>query len=244
MDDQSAAIAETIAQAEADARSKGLGEGDEMYSVDLAEGMTASRKKGRSMVHSNGVALPERLPFYHSRTGKLCPLPTAQLGHYLSKRFTDGSQVFVKERPFEEPAPLDKTCEVCFKAMRFEKKFYDEFDYISHMENKHPREWRIIQERERSSGSEFLKAVLTMDATQRQALKALLGGDDGNTQGTATASEGARASGVQQAEQGGTREPCPDCGKPVKPAGLKLHQSRYCENSGGGVGADAEQKAV
>lgn len=233
-DAQAVAIAETIAEAEATARQGQLKEGDEIYNVEMADGMNMRRSKESSKVMSNGVPLPERMPFYHSRTGQLCRLPTAQLAYYLSKRFQNGKPVFVKERPGGQPEPIDQTCEVCEKRFGHAKQFYEEFDYIAHMENKHPREWRIIQDRQKTSAGEFMKALMDMDADQRAVLKQLLGGDNGNVQG-------ATGTGAQQ---GGARIPCPGCGKLVKPRGLATHQRQWCKDSGSGSGADAGSQAV
>lgn len=242
--EEEVAIIETIAEAEASAR-QGLKEGDPIYNINLAEGADMKRTKESSMVRSNGVPLPERLPFYHSRTGALVRLPTVQLAYHLGKRFPDGSAVFVKERPGPEPEYIEQECKHCIKTAGRTKRFYEFFDYVSHMENKHPRELRIEEMQRKQDGGDFMQAVLGMDQQQRAALKALLGGDNGNTGGTAAASEGTGDQERRAQEQGRTRVPCPECGKPVKPAGLKLHRARYCpEGSGSGSGADASAQAV
>lgn len=237
-EDTATLVAETIADAQASVREKAkhAQEGDELFRADMPDGMgQLVRRKQNTMVRSGDTPLPERIRFYRSREGNESWLPTAQLAYYLAKKHADGTAVFVKERPGGERKPIDQTCAPCKKRSGKAKRFYDEFDYITHMESKHPRELRIQEkkeERERMSGG-LLQALMGMDQAERGAIKALLGGSDGNSQGTASEGESRGAVGVQQPKQAGVgRVPCPGCGKSVKPRGLAIHQNRYCPSGG------------
>lgn len=233
-DDISTMVAETIAEAELAAKEKArlAQEGDELFRADLPGGAgELVRRKQNTMVRSGNTPLPERVKFYRSRGGLEAWLPTVQLAHHLAKRHEDGTAVFVKERPGGALVPIDATCEVCVKRQGLTKVFYEEYDLIAHMETKHPREWRITKEKEQQSGGAFMQTLMAMDASERAAVQVLIGGSDGNGQGTASASEGAGAVGVQRSQQGEARVACPECGKSVKPRGLSIHQRRYCSSS-------------
>lgn len=229
-EDTATLIAETIAEAEVNVRKqeRKAAEGDELYRAALPAGEMVRRKQN-TMVRSGDTALPERIRFYRSQPPyNEAWLPTAQLAHHLRKKHEDGTAVFVKTRPEDTRVFIEDECEVCAKNNSKPKQFYEEFDFISHMDSKHPREWRIIQQRDEKKAGNFLTVLMNMDPTERAAVQALLGGSNGNSEATGSPSTSDGDNGSEQAVQSKARIPCPDCGKSIKPRGLSIHQGRYC----------------
>jgi hypothetical protein len=195
-------------------------EGAEGDLANVAVGTQTLMKK--AMVRSGDVELPDRVKFYRSRNGWEAWLPTVQLLHHLKKRHSDGTPVFVKVRPGGDPEPIEQTCEVCERTAGFRKKFFHEIDYVAHMENKHQREYRIMQElanKKEVSGSDVAAALMRMTSEEREAVRLLLGGNNA----TAKATEPAKAQAAK----------CPNCdwrGKPVSnvAASLRAHQRLHC----------------
>ncbi len=214
-DETSAVVAEAIAELEEQARGSADLQGETKDMIASTQTLTK-----KSMVRSNGVELPDRVRFYRSRGGWEAWLPTAQLIYHLSKRHDDGTPVFVKERPTEyDIPPIEETCGVCKRNTGKVKLFYHKIDYVSHMEKKHPREYRMDKEEAQIvSGGDVAAALMNMTVQERQAISTLLGGStNGNEE-----------------KQSSGRVPCPDCGKHVKPRGLIAHK-RFCSavNEGG-----------
>lgn len=160
------AIAELTKQAQADPSLAN----DTRNMLDRSQTLTK-----KSMVRSGSVALPDRVKFFRSINGWEAWLPTAQLAYHLSKRHADGTPVFVKERLQGPVTYIDEVCDACPKQKRFEHYI----DYVTHMENKHPREYRILlHEEEKTKGPELVAALMAMSPSERTALRALLGGEE------------------------------------------------------------------
>ena len=221
--DPATAVSEAIAELEEQAQGDVQLQADTRAMAGQAQTLTK-----KSMVRSHGVELPERVPFYRSRGGWLAMLPTVQLAYHLGKRHADGSAVFVKEKPEDGEKPIDQKCEVCIRNGGSGKVFMHEFDYITNMEGKHQREYRISQDRTKSAsltGNDVAVALMSMNREERQAIRILLGGDtDGGTPDAAASEATSRAT-------------CGDCGwegKPVRNVKLSLaaHQRFRCASSG------------
>ena len=185
--------------------------------------------KERSMVRSGSVTLPSRIRFYRSRGGGEAWLPTAQLTHHLAKRHPilegdplSGTAVFVREYTGPVKTPIEKTCEVCKEKVGVTKVFFHEFDYVGHMEHKHPREYRIMQDETKAvTGGDVAAALMAMSTQDRAAIRMLLGGEDAKQETTG-------------------KVKCEACGKSVKSRGLAIHQGRYCSaRVVAGVGAES-----
>jgi hypothetical protein len=149
--------------------------GDELGSV---EGVSLKRTKTRSMVHMNGVELPERTRVY-DRWGMSSEVPTAQLRYHLSKPAADGSGRAFFRRPPEGVGvrtPIDETCFWCEKrAGRRVKVFYDYDDLERHCEDLHPREWASKLRKEGQAASVngvegILKLLSNLSPAQRESL--------------------------------------------------------------------------
>jgi len=227
-EDNATAFAETLAKLETDAREKArqAEEGDLLYDADV-QGMRLRRRKQSSMVRSGDTPLPDRVPFYRSLNGNLAMLPTAQLAYHLSKKHPDGTAVFVRENPHPPKEPTGPTCTVCMKMSGRSKQFGDEYDYITHMENKHPREYRIEQEKLKRSDAftpaNLASALMSMSAEERTAIRTLLGGD---------------TNGSQEDTAGLAAAKCEACGWEGKPvenpaASLGIHQRLHCPSRRG-----------
>lgn len=176
-DETSAQVAEAIAELTEQAQNNAALQGDTDKMVGASQQL-----KQKSMVRSGNTVLPERVRFYRSQGGAEAWLPTAQLGHHLAKRHADGTAVFVKERTGPVPVPIDETCAVCARKGNA-KKFYHEYDYVAHMESKHPREYRIIQSKAKAvTGGDVAAALMNMNPQERSAIRVLLGGEDGNSE--------------------------------------------------------------
>lgn len=144
-------------------------------SVGEVDGVPITKTKTRSMVHRNGVDLPERTPVY-DRDGGISYVPTAQLGHHLNKRNVNGEKAFhAKRQPWMKKAePIDQTCEWCAKRGG-KKVFYDIDDYEAHCEYLHPREWasklrREAQQNNVTGVDGILKLLSNLSPEQREAL--------------------------------------------------------------------------
>ena len=170
-DDVSVEVADAIAELTEQAQADPSLASD---TQDMLKGSQTLTKK--SMVRSGGVALPDRVKFYRSSNGWEAWLPTAQLAYHLSKRHADGTPVFVKERLQGPKVYIDETCHVCPNPKRFEHRI----NYVSHMESKHPREYRMLQDdEEQAKGPQQMAAALmSMAPNERAAFKALLGGEE------------------------------------------------------------------
>ena len=103
-----------------------------------------------NVVKREGKKMPERVPMYRRLTGKLVMLPTATIGQSATKRYPDGSRVFVRKQEdcLQQPSPIDQTCDICLTNRNVRKLFFNEYDYSAHMDSFHPREY-AIQERRR-----------------------------------------------------------------------------------------------
>lgn len=210
-------VAELISsmEAEAKAKSKTAQEGELLAETNIG-GMPMRLNKQSSMVRKGNVALPERVRFYRSDNGTVAWLPTVQLVHHLSKTHADGVSVFVKEQPeeFRNVKKAHGPCWVC----RNKKRFTTNYDFVTHMENKHPRELRIKKEEDEKESGNFIQVLMAMSPEERNAVKALLGGDNGNPQ-------------VEQPAEGPlTTARCEDCGWEGKPvsdttASLRTHRN-------------------
>jgi hypothetical protein len=172
-DETSTAVAEAIAEMTVEAQNNADLQSD--VKSTLAQSQTLTQK---SMVRSKGVPLPERVLFYRSRGGAEARLPTLQLAYYLSKRHEGGAPVFVKNRLQPLPDFIEDKCEVCVATAGRPKRFRHRFDYVTHMENKHQREWRMMREdEEKLRGPELARVLMAMSPSERAAIRALLGGD-------------------------------------------------------------------
>lgn len=214
-DETSVQVAEAIADLTEQAQKDAALQADTQQMVGQSQTL-----KQKSMVHSGGVELPARVKFYRSYGGDEVWLPTVQLAHHLAKRHTDGTPVFVRERPGPEPTPIDRTCPPCLdRGVR--KKFYHEYGYLSHMESKHPRYYRMMQMEEKSvSGGDVAAALMNMSEQERDAIKVLLGGT---------------SNGREQGEEKAHCDACGWEGKPVKnvAASLGAHQRFRCSARAG-----------
>lgn len=165
-------MADLLNEAEEGARAR---EGDVLGE---ANGIPITMPKKRTMVHRNGVELPERTKVYDKR-GYPSWVPTAQLGYHLNKRTPDGERAFYSRPPagVTPPEPIDAECKWCTKrAGRKTKVFFDIDDYENHCENLHPSEWARKLRREemevrKGPGVEdVLKLVASLTPEQKASL--------------------------------------------------------------------------
>lgn len=149
--------------------------GDEIGDVG---GVKLKHRKNSTMVHRNGVELPERTKVY-DMYGRSSLVPTAQLQYHLSKRHIDGSRAFYAKPPngLAEDRHIDETCEWCLKrtggAVR--KKFEDLDAMEAHFEAFHPREYaaklrREERENKAMDATTILKLLSGLTPEQREAL--------------------------------------------------------------------------
>ena len=230
----STVVAEAVAELVAEAQNNPEAQSD--VKSALAQSQTLTQK---SMVRSQGVELPPRIKFYRSRGGAEAWLPTAQLTYHVSKRHEDGTPVFVKERLQPLPEWIEDQCEVCVATAGKPKRFRHRFDYVTHMELKHQREWRMKREdEEKLRGPELASALMAMSPSERTAIRVLLGGD-----GDAPKQEGrTKETGEAQSETGKEQAKCEACGWEGKPtsnpgASLSAHQRLHCKAVAAGSGA-------
>ncbi len=147
--------------------------GDTLGEVD---GVKVKQSKMRSMVHMNGIDLPERTRVY-DRRGFPSDVPTAQLAYHLSKKTAGGERAFFSKPPgVAMPTFIEQTCEWCEKrAGKRVKNFYDMDDWEAHCEYLHPREWasKLRKETQASNVSSvegILKLLSGLTPEQREAL--------------------------------------------------------------------------
>ena len=241
MEGEADRISEAIAELEEQARERQrtAAAGEVLYESAIPGGGLLRRHKRATMVKSGGVDLPDRVRYYRSANGMEAWLPTAQLPRMLAKRHEDGTPVFVREQPtFVQEHAYEATCEVCRlnrPGVKLRSVWPNEFAYYGHMNIFHPDEWQMIQKRtEKKEG--LLSAIANMNDTERAALKALLGGDDGDHRGIAITGAGSGNRKLREDGQG-TVASC-DCGwqsKPVKQpaASLATHKRFHCTLAGG-----------
>ena len=221
-----AVVAEAIAEMETEARNNVDLQSDVKAALDRSQTLTQ-----KSMVRSNGVSLPERIRFYRSRGGAEAWLPTAQLAYHLRKRHNDGSPVFVRERLEPLPGFIKEQCDICVRTAGKPKMFRHRFDYVSHMESKHPREYRMQKEdEEKLRGPELASVLMAMSPSERAAIRSLIGGDDN--------------AGKQEGDKSTAQ--CGDCGWEGKPvsntdASLATHKRLHCQAVPAGSGASPAQ---
>lgn len=146
--------------------------GDNIGEVD---GVKFKARRNSSMVHRNGIELPERTPVY-DKNGMVSMVPTAQLMHHLSKRTIGGEKAFYASPPrgANPPVPIEDTCEWCLKRGT-RKKFYEIDDLENHCEAYHPQEYARKLRREAAQGKELdtvgiIRLVSMLTPEQRQAL--------------------------------------------------------------------------
>ncbi len=232
-DDVSVEVADAIAELTKQAQEDPSLAGD---TQDLLRKSQTLTKK--SMVRAGNVALPDRVKFYRSSNGWESWLPTAQLAYHLGKRHPDGTPVFVKENPHGPLVYVEDQCDVCKPQRRGEpKRFTHRIDYVTHMENKHPREYRMLLEDQKTAKGpqEMAAALMSMAPNERAAFKALLGGEENGTENTIEATSEARCDACGWTKQSGNVA-----------ASLRGHRIR-CKGAEGvasGSGADQAPSAV
>lgn len=147
-------------------------DGEEIGNVG---GIPIKHKKGRSMVHLNGVELPDRTLVY-DKNGNPSAVPTAQLAYHLSKKTIGGERAFYPKPPANAviPQAVIVGCERCGNP---NKRFFSEDDFEAHWQDKHPREWasKIRKESQTQNAGTvegLLKLLATLTPEQREALVA------------------------------------------------------------------------
>lgn len=143
--------------------------------IGEVEGVKFKARRNSSMVHRNGVTLPERTPVY-DRNGMVSMVPTAQLLHHLSKRTIGGERAFYASPPngAAPPKPIDDTCEWCLKRGT-RKVFYDIDDLENHCETYHPQEYNRKLRREQGEQkaldtTQIIRLLATLTPEQRENL--------------------------------------------------------------------------
>lgn len=139
------------------------------------EGVKFKARRNSSMVHRNGVELPERTPVY-DKDGMVSYVPTAQLLHHLSKRTIGGEKAFyaVPPKGAKPKEPIEDTCEWCLKRGT-RKKFFEIDDLENHCETFHPQEYGRKLRREAAQEKELdamgiLRLLAKLSPEQRQEL--------------------------------------------------------------------------
>ena len=177
------------------------------------------------------MVCPERLRVYRSRGGAEARLANAQLTYHHRKRHNDGKPVVVRERLEPLPDFVEEQCDICVRTAGKPKMFRHRYDYVSHMESKHPREYRMQKEdEEKLRGPELASVLMAMSPSERAAIRSLIGGDD-----NASKQEGDKSA--------ATCEACGWEGKPVSnpTASLATHERLHCQAVPAGSGASPAQ---
>lgn len=149
--------------------------GDEIGDIG---GIKMRHRKNSSMVHRNGVELPERTKVYDA-LGRPSLVPTAQLQYHLSKRTIGGERAFYSRPPQGVPEQefIEDTCEWCLKrtAGKVRKRFEDIDAMEAHFEAFHPREYanklrREERDNKAMDATTILRLISGLTPEQREAL--------------------------------------------------------------------------
>ncbi len=167
-------------------RDTSIPEGTLLAEAELPGGIPVKMRKTSSMVNMSGQPLPERFRAY-DRQNRERWLPTAQMVQQLSKRHTDGVQVFTRQKRVgvAEPVPIADKCH-----LHPHKKFYADYDLVAHYELVHPREWAMKQREEERAERE---ADRTAQRELAEAMLAVASGRPASRRPVETAMEASEA---------------------------------------------------
>ena len=167
-----------IAAKDAQVRAGDVPAGQALYDQDIG-GMKMRRTQPRGLINYDGKPLPDRVLIYNRYSGAEKRVSTTLLARKLAILLPpdeDGVRLtkFVAEKPDLPPTEyIDETCEVCLRngvRKRFERKW----DYVGHMEQKHQREWRVLEaersEREAISPEALVQAIANLDPAIKKKL--------------------------------------------------------------------------
>ncbi len=167
-----------IAAKDAQVRAADAPAGQALYDQDIG-GMKMRRTQPKGLINYDGKPLPDRVLIYNRYSGAEKRVSTTLMARKLAILLPpdeDGVRLtkFVSEKPDLPPKEyIDETCEVCL-GNGVRKRFERKWDYVGHMEQKHQREWRVMEaersDREAISPAALVQAIANLSPEVKKQL--------------------------------------------------------------------------